>query len=233
VKKRGDFLAYDFDIWQNNKSYRHCRLLLERLSSRAATRRPSHNPSNPMKTISIQELQTILSTNDPVDLIDVRTPAEFASVHVPGAKLFPLDGLDCAAVLAGRRAGAASPVYILCHSGARAKKAADKFAGSGFENCAVIEGGTQAWADAGLPVERSDRRVLSLDRQLQITIGSIVLTGVLLAQFVNPAWIWLAGFAGAGLIFAGLSGICMMRSLIAKMPWNQNAGGTGNPGCGV
>jgi hypothetical protein len=49
----------------------------------------------------------------------------------------------------------------------------------------------------------------------------MVLAGVLLSHFVNPRWIWLSGFAGAGLIFAGATGICLMRSLIARMPWNQ------------
>lgn len=180
-----------------------------------------------MKTISVHELQSLLAGSGPVDLIDVRTPAEFSSVHVPGAKLLPLDGLDCRAALAARATAPGAPLYVLCHSGARAAKAAAKFGEAGFENCVVVEGGTQAWAEAGLPVERGARRVLPLDRQLQVTLGSIVLAGVLLAQFANPAWIWLSGFVGAGLVFAGLSGICMMRSLIAKMPWNQGASCSG------
>jgi hypothetical protein len=143
----------------------------------------------------------------------------------------PLESLDCGAALANHnhtRYG--FPIYILCHSGVRAKKAAEKFASAGFENCVVIDGGTQAWAEAGLPVERGLRHVLPLDRQVQITIGGIVLAGVLLSQFVNHAWIWLSGFVGCGLIFAGLSGICMLRVLMARMPWNQ-AGADTKSGC--
>ena len=174
-----------------------------------------------MKTVSIHELKAVLGTATPIDLIDVRTPAEFASVHVPGARLCQLDTLDCGAVLASRKGEAHSPIYILCHSGVRAKKAAGQFAAAGFNDCAVVEGGTQAWVEAGLPVERSEKQVLPLDRQLQLTIGTIVLSGVLLAHFVNPAFIWLSGFAGAGLIMAGTTGLCPMRSLIAMMPWNQ------------
>ena len=177
-----------------------------------------------MKSISINELKIILSSAPTPDLIDVRTPAEFAGVHVSGARLLPLDNLDCAAVLAQHnRMHNGSPIYILCHSGVRAKKAAEKFAAVGFDDCAVIEGGTQAWAEAGFPVERVGRQVIPLDRQLQITIGSIVLAGVLLSVFLNPAWVWLSGFAGCGLIFAGLTGICPMRMVIAKMPWNQGS----------
>ena len=185
-----------------------------------------------MKSISINELKTILSSGPTPNLIDVRTPAEFEGVHVPGACLLPLDTLDCAAVLAQHsKTHNASPIYILCHSGVRAKKAAEKFAAVGFDDCVVIEGGTQAWAEAGLPVERGERSVLPLDRQLQIAIGSIVLAGVVLSQILNPAWIWLSGFAGCGLIFAGLSGICPMRIVIAKMPWNQGKADTKSTCC--
>ena len=184
-----------------------------------------------MKTVSVQELQKILASGDPIELIDVRTPAEFASVHVPEARLCQLDALDCGAIISSRRGGVHSSIYILCHSGVRAKKAADKFAEAGFTDTVVVEGGTQAWVDAGLPVERGAKSVLPLDRQLQIVIGSIVLAGVLLAHFVNPHWIWLSGFAGAGLIFAGTTGICLMRNLIALMPWNQKGSCCGGSCC--
>jgi rhodanese-related sulfurtransferase len=188
-----------------------------------------------MKNITVNELNTLLSGGAALNLIDVRTPAEFAGVHVPGACLLPLDTLDCAAVLAEHnRTKNGAPIYILCHSGVRAKKAAEKFAAVGFDDCTVVEGGTQAWAEAGLPVERGERSVLPLDRQLQICIGSMVLAGVLLSYFLNtPAWIWLSGFAGCGLIFAGLTGICPMRIVIAKMPWNQCCGTCKGTCCGA
>lgn len=178
--------------------------------------------SKPMKTISVQDLHNTLASGTPVDLIDVRTPSEYETVHVNGAELFPLDSLACKKVAAARKSAAGSPVYILCHSGMRAKRAAEMLEKAGTCECVVVEGGTAAWVDAGYPVERGERSVLPLDRQLQITMGCIVLTGVLLSRFVNPSWIWLSGFVGAGLIFAGTSGICPMRSLIARMPWNQS-----------
>jgi len=185
-----------------------------------------------MTTVSVQELQKILTSGNPVDLIDVRTPAEYASVHVPQARLFQLDELDCGAVLASRQGAAHSPIYILCHAGTRAKKAAAKFAEAGFADSVVVEGGTQAWVDAGLPVEKSAKAVLPLDRQLQLTIGTLVVIGVLLSHFVNPNWIWLSGLVGAGLMMAGLTGFCPMRSLIARMPWNQKGKCCGGDCCG-
>lgn len=177
-----------------------------------------------MKTIAVQELQKLLAAGSPVDLIDVRTPAEYAGVHVPRARLAPLDDLDCGAVIASRKGAAHEPVYILCHSGVRAGKAAARFAEAGFDATAVVEGGTQAWVDAGYPVERSGKSVLPLDRQLQLVIGSLVVVGVLLSVFVDPRWVWLSGFVGAGLMMAGSTGFCPMRSLIARMPWNRTGG---------
>ena len=187
-----------------------------------------------MKNITVNELNTLLSGGPALNLIDVRTPAEYAGIHVPEARLLPLDTLDCAAVLAEHnRTKNSAPIYILCHSGVRAKKAAERFAAVGFDDCAVVEGGTQAWAEAGFPVERGERSVLPLDRQLQMTIGSMVLAGVVLHFVLNPAWIWLSGFAGCGLIFAGLTGICPMRMVIAKMPWNQCGGKCKGTCCGA
>ena len=184
-----------------------------------------------MKNITVNELKRLLSGGTALNLIDVRTPAEYEGVHVPGACSLPLDTLDCAAALAKhKRANPPSAIYILCHSGVRAKKAAEKFAAAGFDDCVVVEGGTQAWAEAGFPVLRGERAVLPLDRQLQITIGTLVLVGVLLSVFLNPAWIWLSGFVGCGLIFAGLTGICAMRMVLARMPWNQG-GAASNETC--
>jgi rhodanese-related sulfurtransferase len=175
-----------------------------------------------MQTIAAHELDGILSNGGNADLIDVRTPAEFSGIHVPGARSFPLDDLDCGAVLAAHNdAKYGSPLYIICHSGTRAIKAAQKFEAIGFNDCVVIEGGTQAWANAGLPVERGARAVLPLDRQLQIAIGAFVLVAVLLSHFIDPAWVWLAGLVGCGLLFAGITGICALRMVIARMPWNQ------------
>jgi hypothetical protein len=51
--------------------------------------------------------------------------------------------------------------------------------------------------------------------------GSLVLLGVILSQTVAPGWIWLSGFVGAGLTFAGISGFCGMARLLAAMPWNK------------
>lgn len=155
-----------------------------------------------------------------IDLIDVRMPSEFREVHAECARNVPLDSLDPKAVMAARGSESGKPLYIICRSGNRSGQACRKFIDAGFENVVNVEGGTIAWEKAGLPVVRG-RKTLPLMQQVQITAGLMVLSGVLLARFVNPNFIWLSGFVGAGLMFAGFTGLCPMASLIAKMPWNQ------------
>lgn len=174
-----------------------------------------------MRSITVQELQSLLSTGKCIDLVDVRTPAEHASAHVPGTRVEPVDRLNCQAVLQSRRGECSDPIYILCHSGTRAAQAAEKFAKAGFDNAIIVAGGTQAWIAAGYPVERGARNVLPLDRQVRTVAGILALAGAVLAHFHNPAWIGLSGFVGFGLIVAGLTDFCPMRSVLAAMPWNQ------------
>src|SRR3974390_2144970 len=121
-------------------------------------------------SVSPQEVNRLLAGGGPVDLLDVRTPGEFAAAHVPGARLVPLDELDAAAFLL-QRGESDKPIYVLCQSGGRARRAIEKFQRAGFSGCVLVEGGTQAWMDCGLAVERGESRALPLMRQVQITVG--------------------------------------------------------------
>ena len=174
-----------------------------------------------MTTITPRQLNDRLQQGEKLHLLDVRTPAEHAEVHVPDVQLVPLDKLDATKLASMNGFAKDQPLYIFCRSGSRAKLAAEKLEKSGYQQCSVVEGGTMAWAEAGLPVDRGTSKVISLERQVRIAAGVIVLIGVLLAQFVNPAFIWLSGFIGAGLAFAGITDWCGMGMLIAKLPWNQ------------
>ena len=174
-----------------------------------------------MKTVTPQQLHQQLQGNPGACLLDVRTPAEHSEVHVPGVHRIPLDQLDAGKLKGLSGFDANQPVYIFCRSGGRAKQAAQQLEKGGFTECHVVEGGTVAWAEAGFPVNRGAAKVIPLERQVRIAAGTIVLTGVLLGYFVHPAFIWLSGFVGAGLIFAGITDWCGMGLLLAKMPWNQ------------
>ena len=171
------------------------------------------------KSISAAELVACFEARNSLELLDVRTPPEYASAHVPGARLIPLNQLKVEAFLANHEPG--TPIYVLCQAGQRAGKAIEQFERAGCDDCVLVEGGTQAWIDAGLPVHRGIRKVLPLIRQVQIVVGAISAAGAILALTVNP---WLAVvplFIGCGLLFAGITGTCGMALLLARMPWNR------------
>ena len=169
-------------------------------------------------TMTPQRLAELHENGEPIELIDVRSPAEFGEVHLDFARNVPLDSLDPAHFqhnLPGEQ-----PLYVICRSGSRAAKACDKLASAGRANVVNIEGGTQAWIDAGLPVVRG-RKAMSLERQVRIAAGTLVLIGVLLGWFVHPVFLGLSAFVGAGLVFAGVTDSCGMAMLLARMPWNR------------
>lgn len=170
-------------------------------------------------TISPAALADLLRQGRPLDLIDVRTPAEFDCVHVQGARLLPLDQLNPVA-LAAARAADAPPIYLLCKSGGRATRACDALRAAGLDNATIIAGGTDACITAGLPLVRGTSGIISLERQVRIAAGLLVLTGAILALALNPWFILLSAFVGAGLTFAGITDTCGMAMLLAKMPWN-------------
>jgi rhodanese-related sulfurtransferase len=166
-----------------------------------------------MATITPAALGKLLGELPDAEIIDVRTSLEFTEVHATGAKNLPLDTLNPADISTEK------PVYLLCRSGQRATKAAEKLSPS--HQPIVVEGGTLAWIDAGLPVIRGTKKVIILERQVRIAAGTLVLTGFLLGWFVHPYAFILSGFIGAGLIFAGITDWCGMGLLIAKAPWNK------------
>jgi rhodanese-related sulfurtransferase len=165
------------------------------------------------QTVTPIELQRMIDRGEPVQLIDVRTPAEFRELHALGARCVPLDRLDPAAFGPGT-------LYFICRSGGRGEKACQRLLAAGRADVANVEGGTLAWEAAGLPVHR-DRRAVSLERQVRIAAGLLVLLGVGLRLFVHPYLLGLAAFVGAGLVFAGVTDTCGMGMLLARLPWNQ------------
>jgi len=161
-----------------------------------------------------------IKKGEKIHLVDVRSPAEFQAVHAEGAILSPLDALNPRQLAQRLDLSSSSPAALLCASGNRAKRAAEKFLAEGIPHCLVVEGGTQAWVAAELPAVRG-KGVISIECQVRIGAGTMILAGVLLGHFVHPGWYFLSGFVGCGLIFAGVTDWCGMGLFLAKMPWNQ------------
>lgn len=170
-------------------------------------------------TILPQQLQAAVQAGQSVELIDVRTPAEFREIHVAFARNVPLDRLN-AAQLTAEHGTSTQPLYVICRSGSRARQACERLAAAGCRQVVSVEGGTQAWDQAGLPVVRGPK-AMSLERQVRIAAGSLVVLGSLLGTLVSPYGIALAAFMGAGLIYSGITDTCAIAMLLARMPWNQ------------
>ena len=110
---------------------------------------------------------------------------------------------------------------LCCQSGARSSRALAQLEAAGLTNVAHLDGGLAAWKAAHLPVSVDMSQPISIMRQVQITAGSLVLIGAILAALVSPWFILLSGFVGAGLVFAGVTDTCMMALLLAKLPYNR------------
>ena len=171
-------------------------------------------------TITAAQFAELCKSGKTVELIDVRTPVEFREVHVPFARNVPLDQVDPPTLMKGRNGNAHEPLYVICRTGGRSQQACERFLKAGFANVINVEGGTLAAAEAGVDVVRG-QKAISLERQVRIAAGSLVLLGVGLGWFVHPYLFGLAAFVGAGLVFAGITDTCGMGLLLARMPWNR------------
>ena len=171
-------------------------------------------------TITPRLLDKLRAEGKFIELIDVRTSLEYREIHVAFARNIPLIQLDPQAIVLSRKGQADEPLYVICRSGARGQKACEKLQAAGIANIINVEGGTLAWAESGLPVIRG-KKAISLERQVRITIGLLVILGAVLAWLVDPVWIGLSAFMGAGLVYAGVFDSCPLAMIMARMPWNR------------
>ena len=169
-----------------------------------------------MQNISVSQSFEKRKQDSGIPLIDVRTPAEYGSMHANGAVNHPMESLDLEKIPFAKE----HEIHVICQSGGRSMKVSQKLETAGFTNIVNVEGGTSAWHAAGLPVLEG-KKVMSLERQVRIAAGSLVVIGAAVGQFVHPGGFGLSAFIGAGLIFAGVTDTCGMGMMIAKMPWNR------------
>ncbi|MFM2171319.1 MAG: hypothetical protein RI957_1548 [Verrucomicrobiota bacterium] len=179
------------------------------------TTRKNKNMNAMSETIGARELQQLMHQG--CCLVDVREPVEHAEEHVAGAKLIPLGQLK-------QRMGeidTTGPVVVMCRSGKRGGDALRQLKTMGISDVRNLEGGILAWKEAGLAIEKQRKSALPLMQQVQLTIGLGVLTGAILSLTIDPRWVYLCAFFGAGLTMAGSTGWCGLAILMAKMPWNR------------
>ena len=172
------------------------------------------------RRVDATTLERLLSEDADIRVLDVRTPAEFGSVHIPGAYNVPLDTLAEHAAELERHV--TEPVMLVCRSGTRASQACDKLATTGMANLHILDGGMQSWDDGRRPVRRGRQR-WDLERQVRLVAGSMVVAGIAGSLFV-PKVKYLSGFVGAGLTIAALTNTCAMGMALAKLPYNRSVG---------
>lgn len=153
-------------------------------------------------------------------VVDVREYPEFAAASIVHAEFAPLGTLQA---LLNRWSKDDALVFV-CKSGRRATIAAMSAERRGFSNVHVLTGGMDAWQSAGLPVVSSACAPWSLERQVRIGAGSIVLASALSGLLLSPWFFALTLFVGAGLVFAGATDLCLMGTVLGKMPWNRVCG---------
>ena len=169
-------------------------------------------------TITPAELQALREHGAAPVLVDVRSPLEFEGERIAGSLSLPLETLDARLHELPEQA----ELVIVCRTGVRATIAAETLGRAGHRS-RVLEGGVLAWRGAKLPLKVGRRR-LPVDRQVQLIAGSMVVTGVALGTLVNPWFLGLSAFFGAGLTFAGATGTCGLALVLMKMPWNRPLG---------
>lgn len=171
--------------------------------------------------VSPAQLVELLNQRSDVTVLDVRTPAEFESAHIPGSYNVPLDLLP--EHTAELSAAVGGPVVLVCRSGTRARQAEQALRASpgDFPRLHILEGGLGAWESAGYPVNRGRQR-WSLERQVRGVAGALVLAAAAGSFVWQPLGIVTAGIGG-GLLFSAITDTCAMGRCLAKLPYNRTA----------
>lgn len=169
--------------------------------------------------IESADLQRLLASPTPPRVLDVRTPGEFETAHMPGSYNVPLD------LLREHRDEILSHVdddaVLVCRSGQRAAQAEETLRRAGLSNVHILTGGIIAWQAGGFPVKRGAQK-WDLERQVRLAAGLIVALSVLASLVVTGAQ-WVAFAIGVGLTFAAVTNTCAMGMLLARLPYNRGA----------
>ncbi|AZY50014.1 hypothetical protein C0J09_13425 [Bordetella avium] len=152
-------------------------------------------------------------------LADIRSMDEYAREHIAQARHVPVESLQSKKMASD----GAKAVIFYCKSGNRTKMNAAALRAGVEGEAYILDGGLDAWKKAGLSVEKNAAQPLELQRQVQMTVGLLVLLGTILGAAVSPWFLLLSGFVGTGLFVAGVTGFCGMARLLMRMPWNQQA----------
>lgn len=169
-------------------------------------------------TINAPELQRLIQEDPALQLLDVRSGAEFETAHIPGSVNVPLDALNR---VGHEIAKTDIPFVLICQSGARASQAHTQLTTAGKDSLMILDGGIAAWDTADLDLTHGTQK-WAMDRQVRGLAGLLVLSGVI-ASMAVPTAVWVAGMVGAGLTYSAASNSCAMAAGLSKLPYNKTA----------
>lgn len=171
-----------------------------------------------LEMISPHDAASLLKQDPQTKILDVRSPLEFSQVHIEPSLNIPIDMISAKI---NELSQSGQNYLVLCHTGNRAAMAADMLMQSGIHTAKVMEGGIVRWQKEKLPVIKG-QGTMSLERQVRVIAGSLVLLGIILSWLLNWAFIFISVFVSSGLIYAGLTDNCLMGMLLMKLPYNKN-----------
>ena len=170
-----------------------------------------------LEMISPRDASSLLEQDPQAKILDVRSALEFSQVHIEHSLNIPIDMISAKI---NELSQSRQNYLVLCHTGNRAAMAADMLIQSGIHTVKVIEGGIIRWQKEKLPVIKGQGG-MSLERQVRLIAGSLVLLGIMMSWLLHWAFIFVSVFVGSGLIYAGLTDNCLMGMLLMKLPYNK------------
>jgi rhodanese-related sulfurtransferase len=189
---------------------------------------PHHDAQS--ERVDAATVRAWLAQPDTVTVLDVRTPAEFETVHIRGSYNVPLNLLDQHAEQLAARLD--RHVVLVCQSGPRAAQARQRLAAVGADRVHVLDGGITAYARSGGDGGGGDgeadgslvrgRARWSLERQVRLVAGTLVLAGLVAGLRAPRARLLSAGI-GAGLTVSALTDTCTMARVLSALPYNRGA----------
>ncbi len=177
-----------------------------------------------VQTITACEFAKKLDKKDQLFVVDLRTSAEVASECLANCLHLPVQEITAEKLKAKMQdndLAANTPVYLLCQSGKRANMAVEKLADCNDLSLVILEGGLNAIKAQGTPLQPDTSHVISLERQVRIAAGALIVLGIVLGFTQNSGFYLLSAFVGAGLVVAGITDKCGMAMILKRMPWNQ------------
>jgi rhodanese-related sulfurtransferase len=142
ARRRGDVVKFFLEYWY---------LFAMAFTSGALLMWPMLKAGGGAGSVGTAEAVRLINREKGV-LIDVCEPDEYAAGHAAGARNIPLGQLDGAKALPTNKT---LPLLLMCASGARANRAAAQLRKAGWEKAVAVAGGTAAWREANLPIEKT------------------------------------------------------------------------------